>query len=180
MASTTKTFVKHELQNALERLMEPSGVFQTITVIRPISQMCEILEELNESENGLDIVLDFIEESFSRFMKTPYSYADEAMALDSKATQTKTFSLVLVALARQWLYTLRKEQNLKSIESTTKFFFQFILRSVQIGEDANALIALIGYMHDHADTHMQSEMVQFRNEILAWIPGMASSLETSW
>ena len=112
-------------------------------------------------------------------MQTPYSYADEAMALDSKATQTKTFSLVLVALARQWLYTLRKEQNLKSLELMNKFFFQFILRSVQIGEDANALIPLIGYMHDNADTHMQSEIVQIRNEMLAWIPGIASSLETS-
>jgi hypothetical protein len=180
MAVTTKGFVKHELQNALERLMEQSGVFQTITVIRPISQMCEVLEELNRLENGLNIVLDFIEESFSRFMKTPYVYADEAMALDSKATQAKTFSLVLVALARQWLYTLRKEQNLKRLELTTKFFFQFILRSVQIGESANALIALIGHMHDSAGMHMQSEIFQIRNEMLAWIPGMGRSLEASW
>jgi len=174
--TTSNSYVKLELENALEKLIESSGVFQTTTVIRPLSQMCQTLATINESQDGLDIVLDFVEESFSRFMKNPHSCADEAMLLDQDSMRNDTFSIVLVALAKQWLYAIKKEQNLKRIELVTKCLFDFILCLVQIGESAKALLALVGYLQDNATDAARGGLYELKNAIFGWLPERSDRL----
>ena len=124
----------------------------------------------NDAKDGLDIVLEFIEESLSRFIRNPYLYADKAMSMDPESTKNNTFSLVLVAFAKQWLYFKKNEQNLKRLELMTKFFFDFILVSVLIGESPKTLIALIEYMHDNASQDAQEELYTLKETMFGWLP----------
>ena len=159
-----------ELENAMEKLIEGSDVFQTSTVIRPLSELCQILEDINDSEDHLDIVLEFIEGSLSRFIKNPYMYTDEAMSVNPESTENGAFSIILMAFAKQWLYFTKNEQNLKKIELVTRFLFGIISRLLQIGESSKALIGLIEYMHDKSSQDAQEELYTLKETMFGWVP----------
>jgi hypothetical protein len=169
---TIQSFSKRQLDGALERLSQRSDAFQSTTVIRPLSQIAEALEHIVQTSayrDSLDVVLDFIDESLSRFLQRPYSFFDEAASLIRQDCNRHTFSCVLVSFGRQWQYTVDKEKDPEKVYLITEFFFDLLFRVAIIGENLDALVALIGTLKTNSTVDGKSRIETLRRRILGWM-----------
>jgi hypothetical protein len=144
--STKHHYARKQIDHAIETLVLRSDAFQSVTVIRPSFALCESLDRVannSDSEASLNAVLDFIEESFARFMQAPYVAFDGVAALFPPGQTVHRLSCVLVTLARQWRYGRDNNLSTKKFKSITDWFFDFILRSALIGENPAALVRLV-------------------------------------
>jgi hypothetical protein len=166
---TSQTFSKRQLDEALEKLPQRTGAFQSITNIRPLSQIAEALEYLvqtSDYNDALDVLLDFIDESFSRFLQRPYSFFDEAASLIKQDRQRRPFSCVLSSFARQWQYIVNNEKETEKRTVITEFFCDLLFRSAIIGESPDALVTLLESLKAHAAsvenvTHLRQRILNF-------------------
>ena len=174
---TTQSFSKRQLDEALERLSQRSDAFQSTTVIRPLSQIAEALEHIVQTSDyseSLDVVLDFIDESLSRFLQRPYSFFDEAASLNRQDRNRNTFSCVLVSFGRQWQYTVDKEKDPEKVYLITEFFFDLLFRASIIAESPDALVALLGTLKTNSTVDGKSRIENMRQRILGWMSSNVS------
>jgi hypothetical protein len=157
--------------------VERSDAFQSITVVRPIFELCESLEEVtinDESVGPLETVLEFIEESFARFMKSPYAVFDGAATLVPPSEGVNTLSCILVTLVRQWQYAKENETDSDKFNVITKWFLDFLLRSALIGENSTALLALVDSLNTTVQPNAErrgpvlADCFRLREDIDSW------------
>lgn len=166
---TTRAFSKRQLDEALERLPQRSGAFQSTTIIRPLSQIAEALEHLvhtSDYPGALDVILDFIDESFSRFLQKPYAFFDEAACVMKQDRRGRPFSCVLCSFARQWQYTVNNETDKAKTTVITEYFCDLLFRSAIIGESPDALVALLRTVKRGTD--WDGEITELRHQILVF------------
>jgi hypothetical protein len=136
--STGHSIARRQLDSALIKMVERSNAFQSTTTLRPFSQLCLSLDDLKSSQSE---VLDFIENSFQRFMQMPYSYFDEVASL-SPNDKIATLSPILTTLFRQWEYNEKRNEKSEYFNVVTDWLCDFIVRLVIIGEDDRAICKL--------------------------------------
>jgi hypothetical protein len=178
---TSQSFSKRQLDEALERLSQRSDALQSTTAIRPLSQIAEALEHIVQTSDyseSLDVVLNFIDESFSRFLQRPYSFFDEAASLTRQDHKIQTFSCVQVSFARQWQYTVHKEKDPEKVYLITEFFFDLLFRAAIIGESPDALVALVGTLKTSITVKGKSPIANLRQRILGWMSSGNTSEES--
>lgn len=171
--STYNILVRQQVDVTLEKLIQHSNAFQSVTVVRPLSQMCRVLDGMvgdSMSDRGLEAVLEFIEQSFSRFMQSPYPFLDEAVSLHSQGERIDIFSSVLVTCARQWIYLRTKESmvNLTDLTLITEWFYHVLIRLVIVGENSRAILKLLEII-DKNCIEGNERISRLRDDILRWV-----------
>jgi hypothetical protein len=160
---------ERQLDLALEKLVQRSNAFQSTTVLRPLQQLCLALEDTVESlgsVQSVDVVIDFIEESFVRFMgpQQLYSFYDETAALIPKDQSVDKLSCILVTFARQWEH---KHKTEKHIAVVTEWLCNFLFRLVIIGENADAILALVSSMDENGRRTVNG-LTRLQDDIRYW------------
>lgn len=169
---TPHPLAKRQLESALEHLLHRSTAFQSITVIPPSHELCWALDDVVdnlEPERQLDTVLDFIDESFSRFMLKPYPYYDEVAAL-FPTEGVELFSCILVTFTRQLQYVSDKRKRPEKLSHIAEWFCNFVLRLVIIGEEPNAIMQLLSSFTAEMDRQMSGNIIRLRDNIARWAP----------
>lgn len=160
------------MEYALNRLVQRSNAFQTITAISPLLQMCQALDDISEDlepDASIDTIVEFIEDSFSRFIQKAYSIFDDAASLIPSEQSPGMLSSILVMFAQQWRYAKSKMTDVGKFAILTEWFCYFVLRLIVIGEPSNAIIALIAGMN--INDHSKSEKLsQLQEDVFRWTP----------
>jgi hypothetical protein len=170
--STRNELARQQMEYALDKLIERSNAFQTVTVIHPLVEMCRALDDTAadlEPDASLEIVVEFIEYSFSQFTRKPYSIFDQATSLTTQQQGLDTFSTILVMFAQQWKYMKLNEVDMRKFSILTEWFCNFVVRLVVIGEDSNNIIALLENMNKDADSRNQ-KISQLLESVSRWAP----------
>jgi hypothetical protein len=183
---TYNIYIRRRVDVVLEKLVQHSHAFQPVTIVRPLSQMCQALDEMagdSESDRCMETIFGFIEQSFSRFMQSPYPFFDEAVSLASQGERIDMFSSVLVTFARQWVYLKNKKSSLKSTDLTfvTEWFCRLLVRLAIVGENSYAIVKLSENM-DKNSVERSERMSRLKDDILRWVPTFSegnNTLETS-
>jgi len=163
-------FAGRQIDMALENLVRRSNAFQSATVIRPLRQLCLALEDTVEnlgSVQTVEVVIDFVEESFVRFMgpQQLYSVYDEIAALVPKGKSVDHLSCILVTFARQWEHK-HKTQKDQHLAVVTEWLCNFLFRLVIIGENADAILALVNSMGKIGTRTV--DLVRLQDDIRYW------------
>ena len=169
--SSVLQLAERQIDVALEKLVRRSNAFQSITVIRPLQQLCQALEDTAKSlgsDQTIEVVIDFVEESFMRFLgpQQLYSFYDEAAALIPKGQSVNSLSCILVTFARQWEYKY-KSKNDSHLAVITEWLCNFLLRLVIIGENSSAIGSLVASM-DKDGTRKVKELARLQDDIRFW------------
>jgi len=134
---------KRAIERVVEGALRRTNAFQTFTAISPISQLCELLESLNErdqSSKSLDCVVPFLEESLARFARQPYGYFDKAAALvNYDSARLDKLSCILITMMHQWRYMVEKERNSQRLSRISQWLLEFLARLAIIGEESTAI-----------------------------------------
>jgi hypothetical protein len=148
--------------------------------------MCQVLDEMegdSESDRRVEAIVGFIEQSFSRFMQSPYPFFDEAVSLISKEERMDIFSSVLVTFAKQWIYLRNKETLVNSTDLTfiTEWFCRVLVRLVIVGENSSAIARLLGNI-DKTCVERSERISRLRDDLLQWVPASSNgnTVETSF
>jgi len=177
--ASSERLAGRQIDTALEKLVQRSNVFQSTTVIRPLQQMSLALEDILkdfEASESVDIVIDFVEESFIRFMgPQQYSFYDETAALIAKGQSFESISCILVVFVRQWEYKHKLQKDLAVI---TTWLCSLLLRLVIIGENPEAILALAASM-DRTGKGAVKELAQLQEDIRCCIHFSGASCSPS-
>ena len=141
--------------------------------------MCLALEDTVEifgAGEPVEILIDFVEESFIRFMGTQqlYSFYDETAALISKGQSFESLSCILVTFVRQWEY---KHKTQKDLAVVTAWMCSFLSRLVIIGENPEAILALVASI-DRPDTGAVKELARLQDDVRYWMHISDGALHT--
>ena len=171
-AMTPHPLAKRQLESALEHLLHRSTAFQSITIIHPSHELCWAVDDViknPEHEQQLETVLDFVDESFARFMQKPYPYYDEAAAL-FPAEGVELFSCILVTFTRQLQYISDKWKASEKLAYIAEWFCNFVFRLVIIGEEPNAIMQLLSSSTAGMDHQTSGNIIRLRDNIARWVP----------
>ena len=163
--------IKRVIESVLERVLNRSDAFQTITAITPVSQVCELLEKIAQSNEqiALDYVVEFLEESFARFTRQPYALLDEAAeTVNSDIRRLQKFSCILLSMAQQWRYIGQKQRSSPKFTTVTNWLIEFLLRLSIIGEDLPAVHSVLGQFTKHDDFKASAMMSQLLEDVRLW------------
>jgi len=139
-----------------------------VTVVHPILQMCHALDDTHlRNEEDFDVLLSFIEESFSRFMSMPYSVFDEAAALVREKSVVEILSCITVTFVHQYKY--KREVSVDYSSQIMEWLCHLFLRLILIGESPDA----ISHLMDRIETDnkpAQEGIFRWANLIHNWTP----------
>jgi hypothetical protein len=172
-ATTPHPLAKRQLESALEHLLRRSTAFQSVTVIHPSYELCWALDDViknPEPEQQLETILDFIDESFSRFMQKPYPYYDEVAALFPTEEGIDLFSCILVTFTRQLQYISDRGKSPEKLTYITEWFCNFVFRLVIIGEEPNAIMRLLSSFTADMDRRLSGNITRLSDNIARWVP----------
>lgn len=103
-----------------------------------------------------------------------YSFYDETATLIPKGQSFESLSCILVTFARQWEY---KRNTQKDLTVITAWMCSFLLRLVIIGENPEAILALVASM-DRPDTGAVEELARLQDDVRYWMHISDSVLQT--
>lgn len=136
---------KKQMEFAVDTLLRRSNSFQSLTTISPILELCRAIDDTVEDEPDelTEALVEFIEDSFVRFMQQPYSFFDEAASLICKGRNPGVLSSILVTFGQQWKYLRSKEKDVRKFSIITEWICHFFLRLVIIGESSSGIVNLL-------------------------------------
>jgi len=176
--SSSQRLAVRQIDLALEKLVQRSNAFQSMTVLRPLQQLCLAIEDTTESFGAgecVEILIDFVEESFIRFMgPQQYLFYDETAALVPSGQNFESLSCILVTFARQWEYKHKIQKDLVVI---TAWLCNFLFRLLIVGENPEAILALVVSM-DRPGTGAVKELARLQDDVRYWMHVSDSALET--
>jgi len=169
--SSPHQFARRQIDMALEKLVQRSDAFQSTTVIRPLQQLCLAVEDTIEnlgSVQTVEVIIDFVEESFMRFMgpQQVYSFYDETAALIPKGQSVDSLSCIVVTFARQWEHKHKTEKD-DNLAVVTEWLCNFLFRLVIVGENADAILALVSNM-DKSGSRTVKNFARLQEDIRYW------------
>lgn len=158
---------KQQMEFALDKLLRRSNSFQSVTTISPILQLCQAIDDTIEDEPDelIEALVEFIEDSFFRFMQQPYSFFDETASLICKEQVPGILSSILVTFGQQWKHLRSKGKDVRKFVIITQWICQFFLRLVIIGENSSAIINLLTILGKDAK---DKKISQLFDDILRW------------
>jgi hypothetical protein len=125
--------------------------------------MDDTVEE--EPDELIEALVEFIEDSFFRFMQQPYSFFDETASLICKERVPGILSSILVTFGQQWKHLRSKEKDVRKFVVITQWLCHFFLRLVIIGENSSAIINLLTLLGKDAKDKKISQLLE---DILRW------------
>ena len=136
---------KQQVELALDKLLRRSNSFQSLTAISPILELCQAIDDAVEDEPDelIEALVEFIEDSFFRFMHQPYSFFDETASLICKEPVAGILSSILATFGQQWKHLRNKEMDVRKFVIITQWICHFFLRLVIIGESSSAILNLL-------------------------------------
>lgn len=158
---------KQQVEFALDQLLRRSNSFQSVTAISPILELCEAIDDTVEDEQDelIEALVEFIEDSFFRFMQQPYSFFDETASLICEEPVPGILSSILTTFWQQWKHLRSKGRDVRKFIIITQWICNFFLRLVIIGENSSAIVNLLTNM----DTDEKDKKIsQLLEDILRW------------
>jgi hypothetical protein len=136
---------KQQMEFAVDKLLRRSNSFQSVTIISPIFELCQAIDDTVEDEPDhlIEALIEFIEDSFSRFMQQPYSFFDETASLICKERDPSVLSSILVTFGQQWKYLRGKEKDVRKFAIITEWICHYFLRLAIIGESSSGIMNLL-------------------------------------
>ena len=113
----------------------------------------------------IEALVEFIEDSFVRFMQQPYSFFDETASLICKEGVAGVLSSILVTFWHQWKYLRSKEKDVRKFTIITEWICHFFLRLVIIGESSSAIVSLLTNLDKGGKDKKMSQLLE---DILGW------------
>jgi hypothetical protein len=131
--------------------------------------MCQAFDDTVNNlgpNQRVDSIIDFIEESFIRFMgpQQHYSFFDETASLIPKGQSADSLSCILVTFARQWQYNRRSVNDSRLCEWLCNFLFRLAI----IGENAAAIVELIKNLDNEGGQDEINDFAQLLEDIQYW------------
>ena len=171
--STHHPLAKQQMEFALDKLIRRGNAFQSVTTMSPILEVCHAIDDTVEDEPDdlYEVLVEFIEDSFFRFMQQPYSFFDETASLISEEQAPCAFSSILVTFRQQWKYLRNKEKDVRKFTIITEWICHFFLRLVLIGECSGAVVNLLASMDDNGNDKKISQLLE---DISRWSPNSSA------
>lgn len=135
---------RHQLDSAVEKLLDRSNAFQSVTIVPSQSQLFLSLDSSKDDNARVQIypALSFIDESLSQFMLKQNSFIDKALSLGLRNELNSTLSLSVLAFRHQWRM-LKDKANMNVISAVSRWLIDFLVRLYYVGENPDILSAFV-------------------------------------
>ena len=144
-------YARRQLDLAVEKLLDRTEAFQSITTVPPLSQLFLALDALKDD----DIpqlqpapVLSFVDGSLSQFMLKRYCFIDEGLSLDVADEINSTISFAVFAFRHQWRMLRTNKAETERLCAISRWLVDFLVRLYYIGENPIIISAFISEINE--------------------------------
>jgi len=144
-------YARRELDLAVEKLLDRTEAFQSITTVPPLSQLFLALDALKDDDIPqlqLAPVLSFLDGSLSQFMLKRYYFIDEGLSLDVRDEINSTISFAVLAFRHQWRMLMTNKAEAERLRAISRWLVDFLVRLYYIGENPNIISAFISEINE--------------------------------
>ena len=162
-------YARRAVDKLVERAMQRSGAFQSLTVISPLSELCQLVSFRKDDSEMVDWIIDFLDESLARFVRQPYGFFDEcakSVALDPE--RLNKLSPILMTVMHQWRYIAEKEPQSIKFTAISTWLCEYLAHLAIIGEDHAAIEAMLGFLLKGNRVSISPELWVLLQDVQNW------------
>jgi len=144
-------YARRQLDLAVEKLLDRTDAFQSITTLAPLSQLFLALDALKDDDIAqlqLPLTLSFIDGSLSQFMLKRYHFIDEARSLDVRDEINSTISFAVLAFRNQWRMLMTNKAEAERLRAISRWLVDFLVRLYYVGENPTIISAFISEINE--------------------------------